>query len=85
MEHEEDCDGCGIPESAVITSVLHIIEYMDEEGELWKQDFSHDSAGNELTWEKVSAMCDYARMNSQAPIIAQMVKHIHNSEEEGDE
>ncbi|AEJ92224.1 hypothetical protein SEA_YEET_161 [Mycobacterium phage Yeet] len=76
--HDEDCT-CGIPEGAVVMNVLTVVEYMTEDGEIWKGDFSHDSAGNEMDHGKLLELCEWARMIRSMSIMADM---IHDLEDE---
>jgi hypothetical protein len=74
-EHDEECT-C-IPEDAIITSVLHVIEWLDPEtGETFKSDFSHDGAGEELDYDKILSLTEFARMVYQAPFLVDLVRQF---------
>ncbi|WPH57821.1 hypothetical protein [Mycobacterium phage WXIN] len=81
-EHNEECTCGGIPEGAIVTNVLTIVEYMDTDGEIWKSDFSHDSAGNELPLGKMLELCSWGQMIAQAPVLADLVHGYLQSDED---
>ena len=82
-EQHEECTCGGIPEGAVVTNVLEVEEYLHPEtGELWRADFSHDSAGGDLDHGKLLELCEWARMMREAPILADMVcSYLHDDED----
>jgi hypothetical protein len=73
-EHDEECT-C-IPEDATITSVLHIVEWMDSSGEIFKSDFSRDGADEELDYAKVLELAEFAKMIYQAPFLVDLVRQF---------
>lgn len=75
MTHEPDCD-CGIPEKAIVTGVLHVVEYIDEQGDTWKIDLSNDGSGSELSTAKYIELSEWGRMIATAPVLAEMVHSL---------
>ena len=73
-EHPAGCQ-CGVPENAIVTNVLTVVEYMHPDtGELWKADYSHNSADEPLEFGKVMELTEWARMFAQAEIMADLVR-----------
>lgn len=63
-----------LPEGAVVLNVLHIVEYMDaEDGEIYKEDFSHASDGSDLAMGKAFELIEWARSFTVSSMIAEMV------------
>lgn len=79
-----DCS-CGIPDDAILMNVLHIAEYMDSAGEIYKVDLSHDSSGEELLLGKAMELCEWARAIHTAPLIADLVHDFVFGDDDGDE
>lgn len=83
-----------LPDGAVITAQLHIVEFIDtEDGELKVRDFSEDGFGNELTLEVVRKMAAEAVFEYEAPLMAVRVAEYlcldddeyEDDEDDGDE
>lgn len=68
-----DCE-CGLPSSALVLNVLHVVEYMDDKGEIWKIDLSHDNGGEEISAGKAFELSEWAKMFHQAEILGEMVR-----------
>ncbi|AYR00069.1 hypothetical protein PBI_NEBKISS_134 [Mycobacterium phage Nebkiss] len=67
-------DEYNLPDGAVVTNVLTVVEYLDPStGELYKADFSRDSSGSEIDHGKLLELCSFAKMMYEAPIIADLV------------
>jgi hypothetical protein len=64
---------CGIPDNAVVLNVLHIVEYLDPDGDIYKLDISVGGDGDDLPTGKYMELAEWARMIATAPIIAEMV------------
>lgn len=62
------------------------MEYLDDEGELWKIDLSCGGDGNDLATSKQLELAEWARMMTIAPIISDMVgSYLFGDEEDGGE
>lgn len=80
--HDED-HSSGVPEDAVVLSQLHIVEFMDSAGELWKADLSCDESGNELPLAKALELSEWAKAIHTAPMIADIVhSYVFGEEDE---
>ena len=84
MADHEDCTCGGIPDGAIVTNTLQVVEYIHPEtGEIWRVDMSHDSADDELDHGKLLELCEWARMMREAPILADMVcSFLHGDDDE---
>ena len=82
-----DDDEYGVPEGALVLNQLHIVEYIDTDGELYKMDLSYSRDGGDLSSGKYFELCEWARMMAAAPLLADMVRdHVYYEEdEEGNE
>lgn len=74
----------GVPEGALVLNQLHIVEYIDTDGELYKMDLSYSRDGEDLSSGKYFELCEWARMMAMAPHLADMI-HDHVYGEEGDD
>lgn len=70
-DHSEECT-C-VPQDAVVLRELHIMEYMDAEGEIWKVDLSHNGSDGELPLGDVLELAEWAKAVATAPMIADIV------------
>jgi hypothetical protein len=77
----------GLPEGAVITAELHIVEYIDpEDGVLMVFDLSKDGFGKELTLEMVRKLAAEAVFEYEAPLMAERVgQYLFGFDDEEDE
>jgi hypothetical protein len=77
------CPNCPeIPDDAVILSVLHIVEYLDPNGELVKADYSHDGADQELELGKVLELAEWAKAIAVMPLIVNMIEDEDDEDDE---
>lgn len=62
-----------LPEGVVILNELHIVEYMDPDGEIYKQDFSRSGDDGDLSAGKAFELAEWARAITIAPMVAELV------------
>lgn len=76
---------CGVPENAIVLNQLHIVEFLDPDGDIYKIDLSVGGDGEELPTSKYYELAEWARMMASAPIIADMVHDYVFGDDDGDE
>ena len=77
-----------LPDKAVVLNVLHIVEYLNENGGIYKLDLSHGADKSDLSTGKGFELAGYANMISMFPYLAEMI-HDHcgydDDEDDGQE
>lgn len=76
-----------IEPGATILNVLHIVEYMSPDGELWKIDLSHGGDLEEMPTGKYFELAEWARMIAMAPTLSEMIatEYFDDDEDSGDD
>jgi hypothetical protein len=74
-----------IPESAVVLNVIRIVEYMDEDGALQKQDFSYAGDGDEVPVGKALELIEWCRAFTLSGMYMAMVHEFILCSEDEDE
>lgn len=76
-----------IPAGAVVLNVLHVVEYMDTDGTIYKQDFSHtnDSQKSELALGKSFELIEWARALTTSSLYMDMIHDYAYGEDDDDE
>lgn len=78
------CD-LDIPDKAVVLNILHIVEYLDPNGEIYKTDLSVGGDGRDLDIGKQLELIEWARSFAVSPLIAEMVHDYVFGDEDGEE
>ncbi len=84
MMHEDDEECVCVPQDAVVLRELHILEYMDGEGEIWKVDLSHNGSDGDLPLGDVLELAEWAKAVATAPMIADLVHSFIQAGEDDD-
>ena len=86
----DEPDDCGeectcIPENAMIIAECRIVEYMDDSGETWKADLSHDGSGGPLDPDKLNALTMWAQQVYSIPMLANLMHAMYCPDDEDEE
>ncbi|OMC55397.1 hypothetical protein A5747_13470 [Mycobacterium sp. IS-836] len=73
-----------VPKSAVILNVIRVVEYMDADGVIHKDDFSYGGDGEDIEMGKALELIEWARAFTLSPTYLEMF-HQFMSEEEGED
>lgn len=74
-----------IPAGAVVLNQLHVVEYLDPNGEIYKTDLSIGGDTRDLEMGKALELIEWARSFTVSPLIAEMVHDYVFGEEDGEE
>jgi hypothetical protein len=75
-----------IPADAVILNVLRIVEFMGADGEIYRQDLSCSSDGEDLSMGKSLELSEWARMFTVSPMLGELVHdYVFGEDEDGGE
>ncbi len=74
-----------LPEGAVVLNVLHIVEYMAPDGQIYKQDFSTASDDGDLELGKSFELIEWARAFTTTSMLMEMVHDYCHCEDEEEE
>lgn len=80
---ENDCTCIG--ENAVILRELRLVEVMEENGEIFKIDLSHNGADGPLPFSDMLEMCEWVKAISTSEIVADLVHQRLFGEEEDED
>ncbi len=75
-----------IPAGSVVLNVLHVVEYMAPDGQIYKQDFSHDATGDgDLELGKSFELIEWARAFTTTSMLMEMVHDYCHCEDDGED
>lgn len=75
-----------IPENSVILNVVRVVEYMDEDGVIQKQDLSYGSDGEEVPVGKALELVEWCRAFTLSGMYMEMLTElIHDACSDEDE